>query len=184
MVSAPPPSSPVVGREMVVGYGSELRSDDGVGWAVVRRLVADPRFAGVDVRGEPQLAPELAIDASRASLVVLVDAAADLEPGAIRIRTLAGDGRPASAWTHHIEPDDLIALTRELWGSAPPVVTVSVGVASLEVGESLTLPVEAAVPRVVDAVAEVIAGHRSSGVSSTPAERDLARPAEGHGRDA
>ncbi len=164
------PVTPDVTGVLIVGYGSVLRSDDGVGWVVVRRMVEDPRFAGVDVRGEPQLAPELAIDASRASLVILIDAAVDLEPGAVRVRTLAGDARPTSAWTHHIEPDDLIALTRELWGSAPPVVMISVGTASLELGESLTPQVAAAVPEVIEAAAEAIARHLTAGIGGKTAQ--------------
>ncbi len=151
------PSSDV----LVIGYGNSLCTDDGVGWAVARRLVDDPRFAGMDVRAEHQLAPELAIDASRVSLVVLVDAAADAVPGTVRVRALDGDLRSASAWTHHIEPEDLIELTRELWGRAPLVVVVSIGAASLEVGDVLTTTVAAAVPKAVEAVAAVIEAHRA-----------------------
>ncbi len=147
---------------LVIGYGNSLCSDDGVGWAVARRLVEDPRFAGIDVRAEHQLAPELAIDASRVSLMVLIDAAADVAPGTVRVRALDSDLRSASAWTHHLEPEDLIVLTRELWGRAPAVVVVSIGAELLDVGEVLTTTVEAAVPKAVEAVLAVICGHRAS----------------------
>jgi hydrogenase maturation protease len=148
------------GGVLVIGYGNSLCSDDGVGWAVARCLAGDPRLSGVDVRAEHQLTPELAIDASRVPLVILIDAAVDVDPGEVRVRTLDADLRSASAWTHHIGPEGLIALTRELWGRAPRVVVVSIGAASLELGDALTPVVDAAVPRAVDAVAALVAANR------------------------
>jgi Ni,Fe-hydrogenase maturation factor len=61
--------------------------------------------------------------------------------------------------SHHVDPAGIVGLARELWGVAPPVVVVSVGIASLEAGERLTPAVEAAVPRAVDAVAAIIEEH-------------------------
>ena len=34
-------------RVLVVGYGSTLHGDDGVGWAVIERLTSDPRMASL-----------------------------------------------------------------------------------------------------------------------------------------
>ena len=70
----------------MVGYGSTLRSDDGVGWHVADRLADDPRLAGAEVLARHQLTPELAADVARAALVVLVDAALGGEPGSIVLR--------------------------------------------------------------------------------------------------
>ena len=50
-----------------------------------------------------------------------------------------------------------MSLARELYGHSPDVYLVSVGVASLDVGERLSPAVEAAVPRVVDALADLVA---------------------------
>jgi hypothetical protein len=50
-----------------------------------------------------------------------------------------------------------VGLARELFGDAPPVVLVSVGPASLEVGDGLTPVVAAAVPLAAEAVAAVVA---------------------------
>jgi len=144
---------------LVVGYGNVLRSDDGVGWAVAARAAADPRLAGADVRAEHQLTPELALDASRASLLVLVDATAEREPGAVEVRRLDDTPDAGSAWSHHLEPASLVALARELWGTAPAVVVVSIGVADLEAGERLSPAVEAAVPQVVETLAAIVEAH-------------------------
>ena len=159
LVAAPPgcPDGPV----MVVGYGNSRRSDDGVGPAVAARLAGDPRLAGVIIRSEPQLTPELAADASQASLLVLVDAGTDEAPGEVSVRRLEpSPAEGGTAWTHHLDPSALVGLARELWGSAPPVILVSIGPASLEVGESLSEVVVPAVTRAADLVATVVEAHR------------------------
>lgn len=149
------------GGVLVVGYGNELRTDDGAGPAVAARLLDDPRLGDADVLTTHQLTPELAFDASRASLLVLVDAAADVSAGEVSVRRLdperAAAGEPM---THHVDPADIVGLARELFGSAPRVVIVSVGVASLDLGDGLTPAVEAAIPRAVDAVLAAIEAHR------------------------
>jgi hydrogenase maturation protease len=148
------------GPVLVVGYGNPLRSDDGVGPAVAARLAGDPRMAGVDIRSEHQLTPELALDASRSSLLILVDAGTGEAPGEVSMRRLEVVDDPGSAWTHHLDPSALVGLARELWGSAPPVVMISIGPESLEVGESLSETVARAVTRAADLVATVVEAHR------------------------
>jgi hydrogenase maturation protease len=148
------------GPVLVIGYGNPLRSDDGVGPAVVARLAGDPRLATADIRSEHQLTPELALDASGASLLVLVDAGAAEVPGQVTVRRLEPAADPATAWTHHVDPSALVGLARELWGAAPPVVVVSGGPASLELGEQLSPVVAAAVERAADAVMQVVEAHR------------------------
>ncbi len=148
------------GPVLVIGYGNPLRSDDGVGRAVAARLAGDPRLEGADIRIEHQLTPEMALDASGASLLVLVDAAAGEQPGRVSVHRLEPDADPGNAWTHHLDPSGLVGLARELWGAAPPVVVISVGPASLEVGERLSSVVTAAVERAADAVVQVVEAHR------------------------
>jgi len=155
------PSGSPSGPVMVVGYGNSLRSDDGVGPAVAARLAGDPRMAGVVIRSEHQLTPELAADASEASLLVLVDAGTDEAPGEVSVRRLEPSPvEGGTAWTHHLDPSALVGLARELWGTAPPVVLVSIGPASLEVGEGLSETVAPAVTRAADLVATVVEAHR------------------------
>ena len=144
---------------LVVGYGNSLRSDDGAGPAVADRLATDPRLAGADVRSAHQLTPELALDASRIDLLVLVDANAEEAPGAVTVRRLEAPAEGGTAWTHHLDPAGLAGLARELWGAAPPIVLVSIGPASLELGEELSPAVRDAVVRAADAVADIVEAH-------------------------
>jgi hydrogenase maturation protease len=144
------------GGVLVVGYGNDLRTDDGVGPAVAARLADDPRLAGAEVRSMHQLTPELAFDASRVSLLVLVDAAADVAAGEVVVTHLDPMTVAGEALTHHLDPVGLVGLAQELWGAAPTVIVVSVGVSSLEIGDRLSPVVEGAVPRAADAVAAII----------------------------
>ena len=141
---------------LVVGYGNSLRTDDGVGPAVAARLAADSRLGGVDVRAMHQLTPELAFDASGVSLLVLVDASADLPAGEVAVFRPDGGSVSGEVMTHHVDPSGIVALARELWGAAPEVVIVSIGVSSLDVGDQLSPEVQGAVPRAIEAVVALV----------------------------
>ena len=170
------------GGVLVIGYGNALRSDDGVGWHAAALLADDPRLAGVEVLALHQLSPELALDMSRASLVILVAARGGAPPGAIpRLRPAAagapagaapggggGAGAGPGATSHHVDPGVLLALARDLFGTAPEAIVVRVGTATMEVGETLSPAVAVALPAVADAVAELVAQHRRSRAGFRP----------------
>ena len=143
---------------LVIGYGNPLRSDDGIGWQVAERLAGDPRMAGVEILQRHQLTPELALDVSTAGLVVLVDARSGPPPGTVTVERVEPAPTSGTTWSHHLGPASLIGLAQELYGRAGDVQVVSVGVASLEVGEGLSPAVEAAAGRVVEIVAGLVAG--------------------------
>jgi hydrogenase maturation protease len=155
---------------VVIGYGNMLRSDDGVGGCVAERVADDTRFVGVTVLQRHQLTPELSLDVSRADLVALVDASPHLPAGTFAIERVVVSDEGPSRWTHRMEPATLVALARQLYGRAPEVHVVSVGARSLDVGDRLTPLVQAAVPRVVDALADLIA--RETGTSAHPDDGD------------
>ncbi len=153
---------------LVVGYGNALRTDDGIGWHAAERLMEDPRLDGVDVLRLHQLAPELALDFSRADLVVLIDASRDLAAGTFTFDPVPRTNAGVPTWSHHISPGSLIEMADELYGHVPEVYVVSVGVALVDAGEALSPELAAALPRVVDAVAGFVA-ERTAGVSAYPA---------------
>lgn len=167
------------GGVLVIGYGNALRSDDGVGVHAAGLLARDPRLARVDVRAMVQLTPEVAADFAEVALAVLVDATVEAAPGEVVVRRLArgvaggvtGSGDAGSAGpgdagagavgpgatSHHVGVEELVVLAGELYGAAPEVVIVSVGVETMEVGEALSPAVAAALPGVADAVAALVA---------------------------
>jgi hydrogenase maturation protease len=141
---------------LIVGYGNQLRADDGLGWRAVELLEQDARVAGATLLSRHQLTPELALDFSGASLVILIDAAADVAPGAVAVRRVE-PAASGSLMSHHVDPAGLAAMARRLYAASPRVYMVSLGAASLDDGEALTPIVEAALPNLVDAVAQIVA---------------------------
>ena len=147
---------------LVVGYGNPLRGDDGVGWHAAERLADDPRLDGARVLAHHQLAPERAEDISRASLVVLVDASADGDPGTVRVHTVEPTPAGQTTWSHHLDPPTLAGLAEALYGLVPPIVLVSVAAGSFAEGDGLSGALERALPEVVEVVAGVVTGQRAS----------------------
>jgi hydrogenase maturation protease len=151
--------SPGAGGTLIVGYGNSLRGDDGLGWHVVERLGQDVRLSDATVLWRHQLTPELAHDIGQSSLVVLIDVSVEQEPGEIAVRRLEATSTAGSAWSHHVDPESLVALARELWNASPDVFVVSVGAGSLDVGERLSPAVEAALPKVIETVVRLVSEH-------------------------
>lgn len=148
---------------LVVGYGNPLRGDDGVGWVIAGHMATDPRFADIDVLQRHQLTPELALDVSRADLVVLVDARSGVPAGSVAIERVDPARANGTSWSHHLGPASLVGLASEFYGRAAAVHVVSVGAGSLDVGEGLSPAVEAAVAGAIDTIAGLIA---SAGLDS------------------
>jgi len=137
---------------LVVGFGNALRTDDGVGWTVAERCAADPRLERATVIARHQLTPELALDVSRAAGVIFVDASHGPPAGEFTIERLEPSGGGARPSSHHVSPTSIVQLALELYGRAPGVHLVSVGVESVEAGDRLSPVVEASIPQLVDAV--------------------------------
>ena len=161
---------------LIVGYGNALRTDDGLGWHAAEQMADDPRLVGASVIQRHQLTPELALDISEAAVVVLVDASHGPPPGTFTVARVEEASGTGTTWSHHLSPPSLVALAHELYGAAPDVFLVSCGVESFEMGEHLSPVVEAALPRVVDAVAELV----SSQLVSRQAEPGAGPAAERH----
>lgn len=153
---------------LVVGYGNVLRSDDGIGWHVADRLAADPRLDGVTVLRLHQLTPELALDVSEASFVILVDARHGPPAGTFVIERVGHVEDASTTWSHHLDPESLVGLALELYGRAPEVFTVGVGIASLDVGDELSPTVAAQVTAITDAVTALVIARAHTAVPVSP----------------
>jgi hydrogenase maturation protease len=137
-------------RPLVVGYGTAMRGDDAVGWYVADLLALEQRFAEVDVLPVHQLTPDLAADFATASRVVLIDAADDGdEPGSVHVTDVEPDHGDIGVFSHHVDAAALVALTGELYGSAPPTTMVTVSLGSVPHEERLSARVAAAVPDII-----------------------------------
>ena len=117
---------------MVIGYGNPVRQDDGLGLRAAELLEAN----GIEVLRCQQLTPELAADIADSQTAVFLDAAADLEPGAIRCTEVACE--PGGASTHHLTPGQLLGFTAATFGRAPRALLISGGPCCMDFREGLT----------------------------------------------
>jgi hydrogenase maturation protease len=101
---------------LVIGYGNDLRRDDGAGPAVARALARcrDPRIVAKAVH---QLTPELSQELAIAKAVVFVDAAQSKK--SVCCRTVAEDVA-RSPRGHTGDPAWLLGLTAAAFGCRPP----------------------------------------------------------------
>jgi hydrogenase maturation protease len=175
------------GRVLVIGYGNELRGDDGVGQAVSRALWSArdgaPGLAGTSYMWSVQLVPEMALDLSRSSFAVFVDAAYDTGvPGSVSVHQL--DNSPAAEdWSRgaaavsgcwlDLSPAGLLSMSAVLYGHAPQAVLVTVSVGAPAVGPGLSPAVRAGVPVAALAVKRAIFSWSGSARSRTPRDSSV-----------
>ena len=137
---------------LIVGYGNPLRGDDGVGQAIARAFADAEAIDGVDAIACHQLTPELAERFAAAARVVLIDVTAGAEAGRVSVIPLLPAPAAASTLGHHVEPAQLLRMAQALYGRSPEAYLVTVGAGSLDLGESLSAPVKAALPEVIATV--------------------------------
>lgn len=142
-------------RVLVVGYGNTVRSDDGIGWRAAEALLKSGVPSAATVLTLHQLDAELAGEAAAADVVLFVDAARDGEPGEVRWSRVAAE--PSSVlFSHQLSPSALMAIVRTLYPGSPEAFEVTMTGVSFEVGENLSPVCEAALPHLVEVLAELI----------------------------
>src|SRR5438128_1145642 len=101
---------------LVIGYGNELRRDDGVGPRLAR-AVAGEDWAGVMALAVHQLTPELADKIGTAEVVAFVDTTVDGAATGVTVRRV----KPTAAMPlgHVSSPQALLALAEALSGRCP-----------------------------------------------------------------
>jgi hydrogenase maturation protease len=121
---------------LVIGYGSTLRGDDGVGPRVVELLEAK-RWSGVRTLARHQLTPELAEPISQAAAVVFVDATLEDAAGGVTVKAV--EAAPTHrVMVHTASPANLLHLARSVFGHCPPAWMVSIPVSEMGIGEQLS----------------------------------------------
>ena len=128
---------------LVIGYGNELRRDDGVGPRAAR-VVASWGLAGVVALAVHQLTPELADDMARAEATVFIDAAAG-DAGALSVRAVQSAAE--LRLDHVCGPQVLLALAEALSGRRLQAWLLMVAGREFGFGEGLSAQVDAGLKR-------------------------------------
>lgn len=143
---------------LILACGNTLREDDGVGPFLARwaedRWRNDPR---VRVICDHQWTPEMVEDVAEAEAVIFIDCATDCAPGIVRTISVAPTADNSKLGTHHLDAAQLLALSRQLYGTMPhSSLLLTVGAASLELREQFSEVVEAALPEAQRMLVEVM----------------------------
>lgn len=162
-------------RILVAGIGNIFLGDDGFGSEVVRHVQVrqdDSAVRAVDYGiGGMHLAYDL-LDGWDA--LVLVDAVPNRgSPGALHIFEADHESHTATGAldTHSMDPAAVFESLTALGGTPPYTVVIGCEVGSVDDGIGLTEAVAGAVPRAVDAVAQVIAGLRTRSPATSAQRR-------------
>lgn len=138
---------------LIIGYGSTLRSDDGIGLLVAERLIDEFHDqAQVQVIARQLLTPDLADEVSRAERVLFVDACVQTPPGEIDRRPVTPGGENWGAFVHEMSPAVLLDCVKELYGKTPAAELITIGGKCFDIGEGLSPEVQAALPRVLEMI--------------------------------
>lgn len=144
-------------RNLVIGYGNVIRSDDGVGVQVAEAMEA-LALPGVEVIACHQLTPDLAEPMARADRVIFADARPVPEHGAPELEVFAVEPRPAPGFgLHRGDPADLAALAMALYGRCPPTWCVAIPTVQFDLGDQLSDVARQGVRDAVAAITRLVA---------------------------
>ncbi len=138
---------------LVIGYGNDLRSDDGAGRVVADRIAALD-LPGVTTRSLSQLTPELSLEIAGKSHVVFVDA--NVEVTKTTLTPVGAASGEESTWTHYTTPQSLLAMTSTVGPIPSNAHTISIPVADLGLGMELSPITAAGVEEAVKLITDLI----------------------------
>jgi hydrogenase maturation protease len=143
-------------RVLIIAYGNPLRSDDGVAWRAAEQLQHKFPSHEVDIRTMHQLTPELAEYVAHHKCVIFIDAAAESSaPGHVEVNELCS-ADSHSALGHALTPTVILSLAEKLYHSSPRAFSVTVSGQNFGHGESLSSPVQAAIPDLISCIEQLV----------------------------
>lgn len=139
-------------KQLVIGYGNPLRSDDGLGAVVIQRLCDHfPYDTDVEFVAYHQLMPELVECLRDVDRVVFVDAQEGNYSGEVIVDVVV-PGDVFGAFTHNVTPESLLGSVFAWYGHSPQGYIVAVTGTNFTLGETLSPEVEAALPFLLDMI--------------------------------
>lgn len=148
---------------LVIGFGNELRGDDGLGPIAAQHLQSKFDDDDVDFLIEHQLYPEMAEIISHFQHVIFVDADIGENPGQISHATLSSQlpSEESSALSHDVNPAQLMLMSQQLYAGQATAEIYSVSAASFEFGEGLSSQIEGVLPALIEQIATSVRQHIS-----------------------
>lgn len=144
-------------KTLLVGYGSSVRSDDGVGLAVAGK-VAEKKLPDLLVRSAQQLNLELIEEFLDYEMVILTDARSGGEP--VSLERLDSDRKSGIPSSHHLDPLLMAELSRHLYGRTMIIFVCSVRGENFNYGTTLSESVKPRVEEAANRIADLITRKR------------------------
>jgi hydrogenase maturation protease len=140
-----------MGNIVAIGYGNDLRSDDGIGQRVANTL----QLSNVKSLAVHQLTPELAEILANADLAIFIDACLTSESSEVQVRSLSPESSNIIAG-HTADPRSLLALTQVVYGYCPTAWWVIVPGENFAIGDRLSPIAEQGVAIALEKIAQII----------------------------
>lgn len=135
---------------IVIGYGNDLRSDDGIGPRVATEVEAWdlPNVKSLAVH---QLTPEIADTIKDMYGVIFVDACKLPDVQEVQVLTIEAE-ETGKSMTHNVDPRSLLALSQTLYNSHPHAWCINVPAVNFEMGETLSPVAEQGVSQALEKI--------------------------------
>lgn len=141
---------------LAIGYGNDLRRDDGVGQRVAD-TVASWGLPKVRSLSQHQLTPELAEPLSEVDLAIFIDAyPATAEQGLQVVKLNGDDAISPQSLGHSSDPSSLLILAKTLYGKSPQGWLVAIPAMDFEFGDTFSAVTERGMEEALVAIAELI----------------------------
>jgi hydrogenase maturation protease len=121
---------------IVIGYGNDLRSDDGIGQLIANTIKSWdlPNLKSLAVH---QLTPELAANLANVNLAIFVDARINWESEDVQVESIV-PAKSRITIGHTADARSLLALTQFLYNHFPPAWLVTVPGVNFELGDRIS----------------------------------------------
>jgi hydrogenase maturation protease len=120
---------------LIIGYGNNLRSDDGVG-RYLAEIIDQQQLPFVKTLSVHQLTPELVLEITEAQAVIFIDAIASLNDEiTLQSRETSQD---KTRLCHSSNPEQLLSLCKNLYHTSPPAWLLTIPTNNFEFGETFS----------------------------------------------
>ena len=147
---------------LVIGYGNTLRSDDGAG-QILARKIAQWELPGVRSLAVHQLTPELAEIIAQADAVIFIDAIVtnlenpvSVQIKSVQIKKLEAEDQKTS-FGHTCDPRSLLSFTQLLYGKVITAYWVLIPAVNFNFGEQLSSLTQRGIDNALKQVKRLIA---------------------------
>lgn len=140
----------------VIGYGNDLRGDDGIGIVAVRKIRECLKDTNVDTHEYHQLSIEIIPLLCRYDKIIFIDCSTDIAHGEVSCYQIKPDNNISLTMTHHLMPEQILQLIDTLYEKNPVAYVCKVGGRVFDFGYEISKEVMASTHKVIKCCMELI----------------------------